>query len=145
MRALTRSQKRTLSSSELDIIYRTENDTWVYMVVDGKYPVFKLTTFSPIASGDENLTSSTFVDFLHTVNASFAHFRQHNYTELMVDVSRNGGGLICLAYDLLASLIYEWRNYASDYATTVYQPYDVRTSFYFDAEVHYEGEWISEG
>lgn len=117
------------------MIHRTENDTWVYMVLDEQYPIFKLSTFAPEASGDENLTSTAFIDFLRVVNASYTHFREHNYTSLMVDVSRNGGGLICLAYDLLASLIYEWHDYASNYSTTVYQPYDVRRSFYFDAEV----------
>jgi len=91
------------------------------MLIDGVLPVFKLSTFAPQPTTDDNLTSPEFAAYLQTISDSYAHFRANGYSNLMIDMSRNGGGLICLAYDLLASLIFEWRNYTTEYSTVVWQ------------------------
>lgn len=55
------------NTSGLNIIKRSANDTFVYMVVDNTYPVFKFSTFAPVPS-DENLTSPEFADYLKTIS-----------------------------------------------------------------------------
>lgn len=51
----------------LQIIKRTDDDSFVYMIVDDTYAVFKLSTFAPVPPNDDNLTSPQFMNFLKVV------------------------------------------------------------------------------
>ena len=82
-----------LEDGGLRVINRSMNDSVVYMVLDDTTPILKVSTFAPY-SNDPNLTSPMFFSYLNTIKAAYEHIRANNYTNLILDMSRNGFGTL---------------------------------------------------
>ncbi len=61
------------------------------MILNKKTAIMKLSTFAPVGRDDTIFLNGTvFEEFLDTARASFDHFREQGFTELIFDVSGNG-------------------------------------------------------
>eukprot|EP01105_Mastigella_eilhardi_P028044 TRINITY_DN89_c1_g3_i4.p1 TRINITY_DN89_c1_g3~~TRINITY_DN89_c1_g3_i4.p1 ORF type:complete len:586 (+),score=82.25 TRINITY_DN89_c1_g3_i4:488-2245(+) len=90
--------------------------------------VLQVTTFSPVLK-------STTLDYI--ANTLLPSFCALNVTRLVVDVSRNGGGDLCLTNGLLAALVPEWVGGNTDHATSAFRYNDLRETPLEDMAVSY--------
>jgi len=67
-------------------------------------------------------------DFLNALRQVHTLRPTYNTQELIIDVSGNGGGIVCLNYVTLAFLVEQWRGHATFGSDVLYSPYDWRLS-----------------
>jgi hypothetical protein len=90
-----------------------------YTLKDGSVvPVLKITSFAPSNQNSWQSVLTGFAKSLKTKNSKRA----------VIDVAKNGGGIICLAIAAQATLVKEWAGGApgTNPNATVWQPYDLR-------------------
>jgi hypothetical protein len=102
--------------------------------------VLKLKSFSP--SGESDKAFADFTKVMETVgNGRGTNGLNKN---LIIDVSGNGGGYVCLSYFALSYLVRDWNkaSLTGDANNILFSPYDVRQSAYTD-DLFAKGYWGS--
>jgi len=106
--------------SQLKIIAKDTRNETIYMQYTlpdyGTIPVFKLKTFAP---GNEDQS-------LSVLAALLADAAKNQFETVLIDMSKNGGGIICLSDLLLASFNPEWAGLNLTNPSVAYGVYDFR-------------------
>ncbi|KAJ3128104.1 hypothetical protein HK098_005158 [Nowakowskiella sp. JEL0407] len=79
------------------------NNTAFYVLDDKKTGVWVLPTFSPkgkrLTDGTNvPITNDETLEWLESIATGFALLQRQGYTNLIIDVSQNGGGIVCFTY-----------------------------------------------
>ncbi|KAJ1554700.1 hypothetical protein HK096_002311 [Nowakowskiella sp. JEL0078] len=87
-----------------------DNYTSFYILPDGKTAVWVFPTVSPsgitLSDGSRLSATSTEVEnWLDNIALGFATLQRNGYTKLIIDVSSNGGGVVCYA-QLIATILF---------------------------------------
>jgi len=115
----------SVNPSDLVIQSCDTSNTFTYLTYQNTIPIFAISSFEPT---DEQNTISTFINAMNAIAGS---------ETLIVDVSGNGGGIICLSYLFLSLLVEDWKpelwlpqNAATLAAqpTNIFELYDVKES-----------------
>ncbi|KAJ1552401.1 hypothetical protein HK405_011468 [Cladochytrium tenue] len=129
MDLLTKSTKRNDGTSSAfsisnPVVYDASN---AFYSLDGSTGVWVLKTFMPEDTSDTGL-----MNWLSNITTGLASLEQLGVTRLLIDVSNNGGGIICIGQALV--------NYLMNDQNVVHIDYDMRSSSQLMALVHHTVE-----
>lgn len=124
----TRLKSVSVPANNLKIVANDSYFESIHMTIEGPdgdvTPVYRLTSFLP-SFGTYNV--------LEVFNNMLKEAESKNQKQLVVDISFNGGGILCLADLYAALLIEEWGNMSSSNPNAPLGYYDFRKSELTDA------------
>jgi len=99
----------------------------IFYYTFGDITVLKITDFEPTNYPADYIT------FLNIVATAVSDAKTQNIQKLVVDVSSNGGGDICLGIYFMTLLVQDWTGGNFNHSTVAYSHYDFRESSYTDS------------
>lgn len=117
------------NASNLQVLGSTQMDSsaWWGLYTDqggNTFGVLRVASFEPANN----------TDFMSVIDTWLNQMQTRNITYVIVDVSANGGGQVCLALFLLAALVPQWSTgaFSTNRSQQIWEPYDLRHSEIWD-------------